>query len=145
MDFPLFPPFASDFLQFMPLSTSHDTSDYFRFFRQTLLSSEDIAVMFDTNLTVWAPTREAFAEFNNQDFNRLLEPIWVRHATEFLLNHITSPARTRQEWVEMAPGTITMLNGATYELKKTWGKPRIRNGPTEQGRSYFGDVVALDG
>jgi uncharacterized surface protein with fasciclin (FAS1) repeats len=145
MDFPLFPPYCSDFLFFSPISTDIDTSDYYRFFRQALLSSQDISTIFNTTLSVWAPTREAFTTFNNEDFNRLLEPIWVRHATEFLLNHISPGAKTRQEWVDMAPGTITMLNGATYEMRKSGSDPRIRNGPTEQGRSYFGDLVALDG
>jgi hypothetical protein len=145
MDFPLFPPFASNLLELMPLSTSHDTSDFFRFFRQTLLSSEDIAIQFNSNLTLWAPTREAFAAFNNEDFNRLLEPIWKRHATEFLLNHITTPAKTRAEWVAGAPGFVTMLNGETYELRKSGPDPRIRKSELLQGRSFFGDVIALDG
>jgi uncharacterized surface protein with fasciclin (FAS1) repeats len=145
MDYPLFPPYCSDFLFFTPKSTDVDTSDYYRFFSQALLTSQDIATMFNTTLTVWAPTREAFSKFNNEDFNRLLEPIWLRHSTEFLLNHISAGAKSREAWVAEAPGTITMLNGATYEMRKSGPNPRIRNGPTEQARSYFGDLVALDG
>jgi hypothetical protein len=128
------------------MSTSWDTSDCFRFFRQTLLSSEDIALMFNTTVTLWCPTREAFDVFNNEDFNRLLEPIWVRHAQEFLLNHMSSPARTRNDFVNMAPGAIEMLNGAVYELRKSGTRPRIKNTfGSEQGRSEFGDLIALDG
>ena len=145
MNFPLFPPFISDFTRFTPLSTTYDTSDYNRLFIATLLSSEDIALMFNTTLTVFAPDRQAFATFNNEDYGRLLEPIWVRHATEFLMNHISSPARTREELVASAPGYITMLNGATYELRKSAQVPRIKNGPQEQARVYFGDIIALDG
>jgi uncharacterized surface protein with fasciclin (FAS1) repeats len=144
LDFPLKPPFASDFAEFTHMSTSYDTSDCFRFFRQTLLSSEDISNMFDTSITLWCPTTEAFAFFNNEDFNRLLEPIWVRHATEFLLNHMSAPAITRNDFVNMAPGFITMLNGATYELRKSGPRPRIKNGP-EQARSDFGDLISVDG
>ena len=145
MDMPLTPPMASDFAYFMPISTSHDTTDCFRFFRQTLLSSMDISVMFNSSITLWCPTTEAFAFFNNEDFNRLLEPIWVRHATEFLLNHMSAPAMTRAEAVAQAPSFITMLNGATYELRKSGPRPRIKNGPQEQGRSEFGDLISIDG
>ena len=144
MDFPLFPPKISDFTEFMPWSTNIDTTDCFRFFRQTLLSSQDIADMVGSNITMWCPTREAFSLFNNEDFQRLLEPIWVRHSEEFLLNHISAPALTRNELVAMAPGNITMLNGKTYELRKSGPRPRIKNG-NEQGRSEFGDIVAIDG
>jgi uncharacterized surface protein with fasciclin (FAS1) repeats len=90
------------------------------------------------------PTREAFSFFNNEDFQRLLEPIWYRHACEFLFNHITTPAMTRQELAAQAPGVITMLNGAQYQLRKSGEDPRIKNGE-EQGRSEFGDLIALDG
>jgi hypothetical protein len=144
MDLPLYPPFASDFAEFTQLYTSWDTSDCFRFFRQSLLSSEDISIMFNTTLTLFCPTREGFAFFNNEDFNRLLEPVWVRHATEFLFNHISAGARTREELLNGAPGSITMLNGATYELRKSGPRPRIKNG-SEQARSEFGDLIALDG
>lgn len=51
---------------------------------------------------------------------------------------------TRSELAAMAPGQITMLNGATYELRKSGDKPRIKNG-NEEGRSEFGDLIALDG
>ena len=94
---------------------------------------------------MFCPTREAFALFNNEDFNRLLEPIWVRHATEFLLNHMTMPALTRAQLVEQAPTMITMLNGAQYELKRSGDLPRIKNSKDEQARSEFGDIIALDG
>ncbi len=145
LDLPLYPPFISDFVEFTSFSTSWDTSDCFRFFRQALLSSEDISLMFNSTLTVFCPTRVAFANFNNEDFQRLLEPIiWARHATEFLLNHITTPALTREELVSRAPGMITMLNGAQYELKRSGDLPRIKNSD-EQARSEFGDLMALDG
>jgi hypothetical protein len=125
-------------------STTWDTGDCFRFFRQTLLSSERISLVFNTTLTHFCPTREAFAFFNNEDFNRLLEPIWVRHAEEFLFNHISAGAQTRQELVNQAPSYITMLNGQTYELRKSEELPRIKNG-NEQARSEFGDLIAMDG
>ena len=51
---------------------------------------------------------------------------------------------TRAELAAMAPTHITMLNGATYELRKSGDKPRIKNG-NEEGRSEFGDLIALDG
>jgi hypothetical protein len=144
LDDPLSPPFISDFTYFTSITTSWDTKDCHRFFAQTVLSSEDIALMFNTTLTFFCPTVEAFTFFTNEDFQRLLEPIWVRHATEFLLNHFSSPAMTRNELVNMAPGSITMLNGATYELRKSGTRPRIKNG-NEQGRSEFGDLIAVDG
>jgi len=144
MDLPVYPPFISDFTEFTAFSTSWDTSDCFRFFRQSLLSSEDISKMFDSSLTMFCPSRVAFAQFNNEDFNRLLEPIWVRHATEFLLNHMTMPALTREELVNLAPSMITMLNGAEYELRRSGDMPRIKNS-NEQARSEFGDLIALDG
>lgn len=100
--------------------------------------------MFNSSLTTFCPTRDAFAFFNNEDFNRLLEPIWYRHACEFLFNHITVPAMTRAELVAMSPTEITMLNGATYELRKSGDRPRLKNG-NEEARSEFGDLIALDG
>ena len=145
MDFPLFPPFASDFTFFTAISTEHDTSDMYKMFVQTLLTSEDIATMFNTTLTVFVPSRDAFAKFNNEDFQRLVEPIWVRHSTEFLLNHIHGKALSREELVAMAPSRITMLNGQSYELRKSGTSPRLKNTETEQGKVYFGDLIALDG
>lgn len=139
------PPYISDFAQFMSIATSWDTSDCYRFFRAALLHSEDVSNTFNSTLTVFCPTREAFTLFNNEDFNRLLEPVWQRHATEFLLNHMTIPAQTRAELVEKAPGMITMLNGAQYELKRSGDLPRIKNTDEEQARSEFGDFIALDG
>jgi len=144
LDYPLFPPYITDFAFFTPISTDHDTSDCYRFFTQCQLASEDIAEIFNTTLTVFCPTRQAFANFNNEDFNRLLSPDWYRHACEFLLNHITAGDFTRNELVHQAPRRITMLNGQTYNLRKTGDKPRIQNGP-EEGRSEFGDLIALDG
>lgn len=144
LDYPLFPPYITDFAFFTPISTDHDTSDCYRFFTQCQLASEDIAEIFNTTLTVFCPTREAFANFNNLDFNRLLSPDWYRHACEFLLNHITAGDFTRNELVHQAPRRITMLNGQTYNLRKTGDKPRIQNG-SEEGRSEFGDLIALDG
>mmetsp|Transcript_34263 Transcript_34263/g.82522 ORF Transcript_34263/g.82522 Transcript_34263/m.82522 type:complete len:713 (-) Transcript_34263:171-2309(-) len=144
IDYPLFPPYITDFAFFTPLSTDVDTSDCFRFFRQCLLNSDDIAAMYNTTLTMMCPTREAFGLFNNEDFNRLLEPIWYRHACEFLFNHIATPAMTRAELVAKAPTDITMLNGATYDLRKSGDLPRLKNG-LEEGKSEFGDLIALDG
>lgn len=144
LDYPLFPPYITDFAFFTPISTDVDTSDCFRVFAQCQLHSEDIAEMFNTSLTVFCPTREAFANFNNEDFNRLLSPDWYRHACEFLLNHMTAGDFTRNELVHQAPRQITMLNGQTYNLRKTEDRPRIQNGD-EEGRSNFGDLIALDG
>jgi uncharacterized surface protein with fasciclin (FAS1) repeats len=118
-------------------------------FKNAGLTSEDIATHLNSTLTVLAPTREAFAQFNNEDYQRFLEPVWQRHATEFLLNHISTPAMTREELVAQAAlsGTITMLNGKTYELTtSSYGStPRVRNGDTETGSVYFGDLIALNG
>ncbi len=144
LDYPLFPPYITDFAFFTPMSTDHDTSDCYRFFTQCQLASEDIAEIFNTTLTVFCPTRQAFANFNNEDFNRLLSPDWYRHACEFLLNHITAGNFTRNQLTYEAPRRITMLNGQTYNLRKTGDLPRIQNGP-EEGRSHFGDLIALDG
>jgi hypothetical protein len=148
IDDPLYPPFITDFTYFTTIAnkgnSSWDTSDCNRFFAQTEWHAEDIALMFNTTLTFFCPTVEAFKFFTNEDYQRLLEPIWFRHSREFLLNHYSSPAMTRNELVNMAPGSITMLNGATYELRKSGTRPRIKNGQ-EQGRSEFGDLVAVDG
>ena len=145
MDYPLFPPYITDFAFFTPISTDVDTSDCYRFFTQCLLSSQDISEMFNnTKLTMFCPTREAFANFNNEDFNRLLSPDWYRHACEFLMNHMTAGDFTRNELVAQAPRRITMLNGQTYNLRKSGDRPRIQNG-NEEGRSEFGDLIALDG
>jgi hypothetical protein len=47
-------------------TTTWDTTDCFRFFRQSLLSSEVIALTLNTTLTFFCPTtREAFASFYN--------------------------------------------------------------------------------
>jgi len=144
VEYPLFPPYITDFAFFTPKSTDIDTSDCFRFFTQCQLGSEDIAEIFDTRLTVFCPTRAAFADWNNEDFNRLLSPDWYRHACEFLLNHITAGDFTRNELVHQSPRQITMLNGQVYNLRKTGDRPRIQNG-SEEGRSDFGDLIALDG
>jgi hypothetical protein len=148
IDDPLIPPMISDVTEFTYLATtgnsSWNTEDCHRFWAQTRLKSEDLALMYNTSLTLFCPTVDAFSFFNNEDFARLLEDIWIRHSTEFFLNHITSPAMTRAELVSMAPGSITMLNGATYELRKSGERPRIKNGQ-EQGRSNFGDLIAVDG
>lgn len=144
LDYPLFPPTITDFAFFTPISTNVDTSDCFRFFRECKLSSDDIADMFNSTLTVFCPTREAFTFFNYEDFNRLLSPDWYRHACEFLMNHIMLGAMTREELVAEAPRQIQMLNGAVYNLRKSGDRPRIQN-QNEEGRSNFGDLIALDG
>jgi Fasciclin domain len=51
---------------------------------------------------------------------------------------------TREEIAAKAPSHITMLNGATYQLRRSGDRPRIKNGD-EEGRSDFGDLIALDG
>ena len=130
------------------MSTDIDTSIFSSFFERARLSSQDIATMFNTTLSVFAPTREAFSRFNDEDLNRLLEPFWMRHAEEFILGHISAGAKTREEWADMTPGAISMLNGATYELQKSGEDLLIRTGSesTEQGaRASFGDLIALDG
>jgi len=144
LNYPLFPPYITDFAFFSPISTDIDTSDCYRFFTQCQLSSDVISEMFNSTLTAFCPTRLAFAEFNNEDFNRLLSPDWYRHACEFLFNHMTLGDHTRNELVHQAPRRITMLNGQTYNLRKTGDRPRIQNG-NEEGRSEFGDLIALDG
>ena len=94
---------------------------------------------------MFAPTKEAFGYFDKQTFDRLLQPNWYRHSKEFILNFIASPARTRAEWAARAPGEIKMLNGMVYELRKNGPNPRLRSGPGEQAKAYFGDIIALDG
>mmetsp|Transcript_11766 Transcript_11766/g.27542 ORF Transcript_11766/g.27542 Transcript_11766/m.27542 type:complete len:702 (+) Transcript_11766:199-2304(+) len=144
LNYPLFPPYITDFAFFTPISTNIDTSDCYRFFAQCQLTSEDISEMFNSTLTLFCPTRDAFTFFNNEDFNRLLSPDWYRHACEFLFNHLTLGDHTRAELVRQAPRRIEMLNGAVYNLRKTGDRPRIQNG-NEEGRSNFGDLIALDG
>jgi len=144
LDYPLFPPYITDFAFFSPISTNVDTSDCYRFFTQCQLSTDVISEMFNSTLTAFCPTRQAFANFNNEDFNRLLSPDWYRHACEFLFNHMTLGDYTRNELVHQAPRRITMLNGQTYNLRKTGDRPRIQNG-NEEARSEFGDLIALDG
>jgi len=144
LEYPLFPPYITDFAFFTPISTNIDTSDCYRFFTQCQLGSEVIAELYNTKLTVFCPTREAFSFFNNEDFQRLLAPDWYRHACEFLFNHITKGDLTRNELVFQAPRKIEMLNGQVYDLRKSGDRPRIQNG-LEEGRSEFGDLIALDG
>lgn len=144
LNYPLFPPYITDFAFFTPISTNVDTSDCYRFFAQCLLSSEDISEMFNSTLTLFCPTREAFTYFNNEDFNRLLSPDWYRHACEFLFNHMTMGDHTRAELIAMAPSRITMLNGEIYNLRRSGDRPRIQNG-LEEARSEFGDLIAMDG
>jgi hypothetical protein len=148
MDYPLFPPFCSDFIFFTAAATDIDTRIFSRFFeRRTRLRSQAIATMFNTTLSVWAPTAKAFATLNKEDHNRLLDLLWVRHAEEFILGHISAGAKTREEWAAIAPGAIPMLNGATYELQKSGDDPLIRTDSelTEEARASFGDLIALDG
>jgi len=145
LDYPLFPPTITDFAFFTPISTNVDTSDCYRFFTQCRLSSRDIGEMYNSpKLTLFCPTREAFASWNNEDFNRLLSPDWYRHACEFLKNHMTKGDFTREELVFEAPRRITMINGEVYNLRKSGDRPRIQNGD-EEGRSNFGDLIAMDG
>ena len=146
IDLPLLPPIASDFLLIMQSSDSYGTSWFSQLLRKAgFRDTQDIALPFYSNLTVWAPTDEAFMAMNQEDLTRLESPIFYRHAAEFVLNHISAPALSRQEWASRAPGNITMLNGVTYELKTTFEEPRIYGSASNQGRSYFGDVIALDG
>lgn len=144
LDYPLFPPYITDFAFLTPISTDVDTSDCFRLWKQCNLGSEVIAEVYGSNLTHFCPTREAFSFFNYEDYNRLLSPDWERHACEFLFNHIELGGKTRAELVAEVPRHITMLNGATYNLRKSGDRPRIQNG-NEEGRSNFGDLIALDG
>ena len=142
---PLLPPMASDFAEITFQSTSWDTETCHTFFEESGLTSGRIAKMFDLDaVTLWCPTNTAFQFFNNEDRNRLLEPIWIRHATEFLLNHMNEGALSRPDFVAQAPSFITMLNGATYELRKSGPRPRIKT-PREQARSEFGDLISIDG
>jgi len=145
IDMPLKPPSIRDFTDFSWVSTSHDTSDCMKLFTNTLVYSRVLAEEMGTKLTMFCPSGEAFKSFNNQDFQRLLEPEWRRHCVEFLMNMITEGYHSRAELVSRAPSTITMLNGATYDLRRTADAVRIKNGPGEQARSYFGDLIATDG
>jgi uncharacterized surface protein with fasciclin (FAS1) repeats len=142
---PLKPPSIRDFTDFTWKSTGQDTGDCMKFFTNTNTYTTLLSETEGDKLTMFCPTREAFASFNNLDFGRLLEPMWIRHATEFLLNMITSGRHTRAELIAKAPSTITMLNGKTYDLRRTGDAPRIKNGPNEQARAWFGDLIATDG
>lgn len=142
---PLEPPSIRHFTDFTWRSTDWDTSDCVKLFINTLTHSDRIAEELGTKLTMFCPSREAFASFNQNDWGRLLEPIWIRHAKEFLLNMITEGAHTRAELIAKAPSTITMLNGKTYDLRRTGDAVRIKNTAREQARSYVGDLLATDG
>jgi uncharacterized surface protein with fasciclin (FAS1) repeats len=139
---PLKPPFVSDLALYTAEVTSYEISDFYSYFVQARMNSEDISTMFGSNLTVFAPTREAFTFFNNEDKSRLLEPIWIRHATDFLFNHISIPARTREELHnDGGPDSkIQMLNGRVYQLRRKQGNPRIGTALIP-----FGDIIGLDG
>lgn len=145
IDFPLTPPGASDIAQFTAISTSFNTEECWEFFNEALLTSQDIAEQYGTSITLWCPTEQAFDFFNPEDFNRLLQPNWVRHATEFLLSHMSAPGLTRAEWLAMAPGTITMLSGEVHELRRSGTIPRIRSQSTNDARAQFGDLRSVDG
>jgi len=143
---PLYPPFASDFADFTHVSTSWDTEVFYSLFREALLSSQEIAQQFNTTLTLFIPTAGAFENFSRLTQQRFLEPIWKRHSLEFLLNHIGKGAQTRTELLAQAPdGTIDMLNGQTYSLRRSGARPRIRVSNNNQARVEFGDIIALDG
>jgi len=145
IDMPLLPPSIRDFTDFTWKSTDQDTSDCMKVFTNSLVESRALAEQYGTKLTMFCPSGAAFKQFNNEDYQRLLEPIWRRHCTEFLLNMITEGYHTRAELVTKAPSTITFLNGATYDLRRTGELVRIKNGPGEQARSRFGDIIATDG
>jgi uncharacterized surface protein with fasciclin (FAS1) repeats len=148
LDLPLFPPYISDAVEFTALSfaaSDYDTSDCFRFFKETLLSSAEISKLFNTSLTMFCPNRNAFERFNKATYNRLLEPIWIKHATEFLLNQITTPALSMEDLLNKVPSNITMLNGMTYELRQSGPRVRLKNTAQEQSRMMFADFIALDG
>ena len=142
---PLEPPSIRHFTDFTWVSTTHDTSDCIKLFVNTLNFSRRISDRLGTKLTMFCPSRTAFDSFNREDWGRLLEPMWIRHAEEFLFNMITEGAHTRAELIAKAPSTIKMLNGAVYDLRRTGDAVRIKNGPNDQSRSWFGDLIATDG
>jgi hypothetical protein len=117
MDEVLKPLFCSTMCFYTGRTIQYNTTNMKELFKNAGLTSEDIATHWNSTLTVLAPTREAFAQFNNEDYQRFLEPVWQRHATEFLLNHISTPAMTREELVAQATlsGSITMLNRMTFD------------------------------
>lgn len=145
IDLPLLPPSIRDFTDFTWKSTDQDTSDCLKIFTNTLVFSRQLAEEMGTKLTMFCPSRQAFATFNQDDFGRMLSDTWRRHATEFLMNMITEGYHTRAELVAKAPTTIEMLNGAVYDLRRTGDAVRIKNGVNEQARSWFGDLIATDG
>mmetsp|Transcript_45248 Transcript_45248/g.109518 ORF Transcript_45248/g.109518 Transcript_45248/m.109518 type:complete len:696 (-) Transcript_45248:3399-5486(-) len=145
IDLPLKPPSIRDFTDFTWKSTDQDTSDCMKVFINSLVDSRRLGEEMGVKLTMFCPSGAAFKQFNNEDYQRLLEPEWRRHCTEFLMNMITEGYHTRAELVSKAPSTITFLNGATYDLRRTGDAVRIKNGPGEQARSYFGDLIATDG
>jgi len=145
IDMPLKPPSIRHFTDLTWKSTDQDTSDCMKFFTNTNTYSMQLSMERGEKLTMFCPTREAFSAFNNLDFGRLLEPMWIRHAKEFLLNMISIGKHSRAELVARAPSTITFLNNKTYDLRRTGDAPRIKNGINEQARSWFGDLIATDG
>eukprot|EP00980_Cylindrotheca_fusiformis_P012195 scaffold2962_cov126-Cylindrotheca_fusiformis.AAC.11 len=145
IDMPLLPPSIRDFTDFTWKSTDQNTADCFKIFTNSLVFSRALSEQMGTKLTMFCPSREAFSQFNKEDFKRLTEPMWRRHCTEFLMNMITEGYHTRAQLVSKAPSTIEMLNGAVYDLRRTGDAVRIKNGPQEQARSYFGDLIATDG
>lgn len=145
IDMPLKPPSIRDFTEFTWKSTDQDTTDCMKVFINSLVDSRRLSEEMGTKLTMFCPSGAAFKHFNNEDYQRLLEPEWRRHCTEFLMNMITEGMHTRAEFVAKAPSTITFLNGATYDLRRTGDAVRIKNGAEEQARSYFGDLIATDG
>jgi hypothetical protein len=145
IDLPLLPPSIRDFTDFTWKSTDQDTSDCLKIFTNTLVFSRKLSEELGSKLTMFCPSRTAFDGFNQEDFGRMISDTWRRHATEFLMNMFTIGYHSRAELLSRAPGTIEMLNGAVYDLRRTGDAVRIKNGPNEQARSYFGDLIATDG
>ena len=154
---------VSDFVRITSsLVTSWGTSRCDEILSNTLLSSSDILASTTnaSGITLWCPTNNAFGQFSTFAFAYLTEPIFARHATEFILNHMNEGPFSRQEIVEQVQqdqsssesSFITMLNGATYGLDvvesneaTVQSSPIILSSFGEQARSDFGDLIGIDG
>jgi uncharacterized surface protein with fasciclin (FAS1) repeats len=92
-----------------------DIEDCNRLFRNCNFSSEDTSVAIENALTVFCPNSKAVSDMNKEDLQRLLEPIWQRHACDFVLRHITFPAELK-EIILGRPNPMTMMNGELQSI-----------------------------
>ena len=144
----LFPPTISDIVEITHQSTTWNTSECHKFLEITDLFTTGISSSLDADLTFFCPSSEAFNNLNLDDYERLTDPLWSRHAQEFMLNHMSEGRHTREELVKMVESGIshiTMLSGEVYELRARDSIPSIRNGVVEIANVEFGDMIATDG